>query len=251
MALMQILSAVCLSLITPPLHSENNCLIIGHRGACGYAPENTLLSFETAIKLGVDVVELDVQCCKSGELIVMHDSLIDRTTNGKGLVAELTLDELSKYRGPSDQIIPTLQQVIDLVNRRCIINIELKGPDTAKPVAELIEFYVKKKGFSHKDFFVSSFNHHELLTFHKLLPQIETGAIMEAIPVNYTAFVDDAEADCAVLCQNAINQALIDDAHQRNKKVFVYTVNTDADIKLMKKLKVDGIISNYPDRVRP
>jgi glycerophosphoryl diester phosphodiesterase len=160
------------------------------------------------------------------------------------------LDELSKYKGLSDQMIPTLEQVIDLVNRRCVINVELKGPGTAKPVSELIEAYVKHKGFSYDDFFVSSFNHHELLRFHKLLPSIKTGAIMEAIPVTYAAFVDDAEADYAVLCKDAIHQELIDDAHRRNKKVFVYTVNSQADIQAMKNLKVDGIISNFPDRVR-
>lgn len=251
MALTQILFAACFPLMFSSLLGENNCLVIGHRGACGHAPENTLLSFETAIQLGVDVVELDVRLCKSGELIVMHDALIDRTTNGKGLVSELTLEELSQYRGPSDQIIPTLEQVIDLVNQRCVINIELKGPNTAKPVSELIDSYVKNKGFSYKDFFVSSFNHPELLHFHKLAPQVKMGAIMEAIPVNYAAFVEEAQADCAVFCHDAINQDLVDDAHRRNKKVFVYTVNTKTDIQSMRDLKVDGIISNYPDRLQP
>lgn len=246
---MQILSAVCFSLMISSLQSENHCLSIGHRGACGYAPENTLLSFETAIQLGVDAIELDVQCCQSGELIVIHDARIDRTTNGQGYVSELTFEELRKYKCASDQFIPTLEEVINLVNRRCVINIELKGPNTALPVFKLLESYVKTKGFAYKDFFVSSFNHHELLYFHKLLPQVETGALMEAIPVTYAAFVDDAQADVAVLCQDAITQAFVDDAHQRNKKVFVYTVNAQADIDSMKKLKVDGIISNFPDRI--
>lgn len=127
------------------LFSKQMPLIVGHRGASGYEPENTLLSFERAIAMGVDMIELDVYVCKTGQLVVMHDDTINRTTNGKGKVMELTWDTLKKYDAGKGEHIPLLSQVFDLVNKRIIINIELKGPHTAKPVAELINYYVTNK----------------------------------------------------------------------------------------------------------
>ena len=98
-------------------------LKIGHRGARGYAPENTLKSFQKAIELGVDAVELDVQLCKSGELIVMHDDTVDRTTDGSGFVKKLKLKDLKKLDAGMGERIPTLEEVLDLVNRRVKVNI--------------------------------------------------------------------------------------------------------------------------------
>src|SRR3989344_9380836 len=121
-------------------------LKIGHRGACGYAPENTLKSFQRAIDLGVDAIELDVQLCKSGELIVMHDNTVDRTTDGSGFIKKLKLKDLKKLDAGEGERIPTLEEVLNLVDRRVKVNIELKGPKTAKPALKLIDEYIKKKG---------------------------------------------------------------------------------------------------------
>ena len=123
-------------------------LKIGHRGADGYKPENTLISFQKAIDLNVDGIELDVHLSLDGELMVIHDETIDRTTNGKGYVNKMTLQELKGFRINNNQEIPKLKEVFDLVNHQCFINIELKGIGTAKPVVDLIEEYVVEKDWN-------------------------------------------------------------------------------------------------------
>jgi glycerophosphoryl diester phosphodiesterase len=113
--------------------------IVGHRGAEGYAPENTLLSFEKAIELGCDRAELDVRLSKDGEIFVMHDAAVDRTTDGHGLVAEMTGDELKNLNCPSGQKIPTLQEAIDVCKGKIDLQIELKaGEGLAEKVNGLI-----------------------------------------------------------------------------------------------------------------
>ena len=131
-------------------------LCIGHRGAKGLLPENTLPSFEHAINVGCDWVELDVYHV-DGELLVIHDKSVERTTNGKGLVSELSFDEIRALDAGGGHSVPTLQEVIDLVDRRCRINVELKGPATAKPVSDLLSRYCLTE-WTPRDFLLSSFN---------------------------------------------------------------------------------------------
>jgi len=224
--------------------------IIGHRGACGHAPENTLASFAKALEIGVDAVELDVHLEKSGKLVVIHDERIDRVANGKGLVADKSIEELKQYDLQWGEKIPTLDEVFDLINRRCIINVELKGSSTAKPVADLIKKYVAEKGWSFEHFFVSSFNHHELFGFHQLLPEVQTGALLAGIPFHYAAFAEDIEATHVVLHFLTVNKEFINDAHLRGLQVFVFTVDDSDDMRHLLEMGVDGIISNYPDRFK-
>ncbi len=230
------------------LMSQEKILVIGHRGACGYTPENTLTSFEQALSFGVDAVELDVFLAKSGELVVIHDATLDRTTNGKGKVGDLTLREIQNYKCSDGKPVPTLAEVFDLIDRRCVVNVELKGDQTGVATAKLIQYYVEEKGWSYQDFFISSFNHHELFSFHELQPEVPTGALMEGIPFHYASFAEDIGATHVVLHLLTLNQAFVDDAHKRGLKVFVYTVNKEEDLLWVKALGVDGVISNYPDR---
>lgn len=239
--------ALVFSLVTGQIMG-GSWMIIGHRGACGYSPENTLASFSRALEIGVDAVELDVHLAKSGELVVIHDETVDRVTHGRGKVADKTLAELKGYTLEGGEKIPTLEEVFDLVNRRCIINIELKGPSTAKPVADLIRKYLAERGWSSGDFFVSSFNHHELFAFHQLLPEVRTGALLEGIPLRYAAFAEEMQATHVVLNHHTVNQEFVRDAHTRGLKVFVYTVDDPDAMKELLAMGVDGIISNYPDR---
>ena len=229
---------------------EGGIMIIGHRGASGHVPENTLASFAKALEMEADAIELDVHLAKSGELVVIHDYSVDRVSNGKGIVAHKTLAELKEYTLEQGEKIPTLDEVCDLIDKRCIINVELKGPSTAKPVAELIRKRVQEKGWSYGHFFVSSFNHHELYAFHQLLPEVQTGALLEGVPLRYAEFAEDVGATHVVLCGYSVTPAFIEDIHNRGLQIFVYTVNELKDMKLLKKMGVDGIITNYPDRGR-
>jgi glycerophosphoryl diester phosphodiesterase len=224
-------------------------LKIGHRGAMGYEPENTLLSFKKAIDLGVDMVELDVYKCKAGELVVIHDDKVDRTTNGSGHVMEKTLEELKKLDAGKGEKIPMLEEVFDLINRKVVIDIELKGEDTGEAVAVLIEKYVDEKKWSYDDFLVSSFHHIELRKFHELEPKVKIGALITGIPLKYGKFAEKIGAYSVHPSIEFIDQEFVDDCHRRNMKVFVYTVNDSDGILRMEKLGVDGIISDFPDKI--
>jgi glycerophosphoryl diester phosphodiesterase len=224
-------------------------LKIGHRGACGYEPENTLRSFQKAIDLNVDAIELDVYCCKSGELVVFHDKKLDRTTNGHGYIEEKTLTELKQLDAGKGEKIPTLDEVFQLVDRRVIINIELKGPNTAIAVAQLINRYVHQKEWTWDHFIVSSFDHYELKRFAKLCPRVKRGALIEGITIGYAKFGKQVNASAICISSDFITKEYVQDAHARGLLVFVYTVNDPDDIAIIKKLGVDGIFSNYPDRL--
>ncbi len=138
-----------------------NFSCIGHRGAKGLEPENTLRSIRRALDLGVDGVEIDVYFV-DGQLVVIHDDTLERTTNGRGRVEEQSFDYLRSLDAGKGEKIPTLCEVFETVNRRAFINIELKGRNTAMPVFELIEEYCDSKGWKKEDFLVSSFDHREL-----------------------------------------------------------------------------------------
>ena len=118
--------------------------IIAHRGASGTEPENTLRSFSRSLTMNIDAIELDVHLTKDKKLVVIHDNSVKRTTNGKGYVKNLMFKQLRELNAGLDEKIPLLEEVFDLVNKKVMIHIELKGTGTARPVAKLIEEYVKK-----------------------------------------------------------------------------------------------------------
>jgi glycerophosphoryl diester phosphodiesterase len=224
-------------------------LKIGHRGASGYEPENTLISFRKAIELKADGIELDVHLSSDGELIVIHDETIDRTTNGKGEVHQMTLHDLKKIRIDNSEEIPTLIEVLELVNRRCLINIELKGMGTAKPVNELINHYISDKKWEINDFLVSSFDWKMLEEFHLLNPKIRIGVLTEESIEDALAFAKKIKAfsihpDYQLLTKE--NVALM---HENGFGVFPWTVNSKKAIQKIKTFHVNGIISNFPDKL--
>ena len=156
-------------------------LKIGHRGAMGHEPENTLCSFQKALELGVDMIELDVYVLKTGELVVIHDDKVDRTTNGHGYVIDKSFKEIRSLDAGQGEKIPTLNEVFGLVDKKVPINVELKGEGTAIPVAKLIEQYINDKGWTEEHFLVSSFDHPELKKFKELKPNIRIGALITGI----------------------------------------------------------------------
>lgn len=224
-------------------------LKIGHRGACGYAPENTLASMQKAIELGVDGFEFDIQLSRDGIPVVIHDDSLERTTNGKGLVSDYTLAELQKFDAGNGEKIPSLTDVINFADKRCHLFIELKAENSVKPVAEIIANSVKNLDWSYEQFCVVSFNHLQLMEMRALIPEIKTGALFVGIPVNLAAIAADAGAWSINPCIHHINQELVADAHARGLKVLVWTCNEPSEIAKAKSLGVDGIFSNFPDRI--
>ena len=222
-------------------------LCIGHRGAMGYEPENTLLSIRKALALGVDWVEVDVYNVENN-LVVIHDRRLERTTNGTGYTEEQTFAYLRSLDAGKGEQIPTLSEVLETVKRQALINIELKGTNTAELVVNLIQKYIAR-GWSYADFLVSSFNHYELKKVKDYCPQIALGLLIYGLPLNYLEIAINLEAIAIIPNIDFVTTDLIQAAHQHNLKVLVYTVNDPDDLKRMRKLKVDGIFTNYPDRL--
>lgn len=224
-------------------------LNIGHRGAKGHEPENTLPSFQKALDFNVDGIELDVHVCKTGELIIIHDFTVDRTTNGSGAVSELSLFEIKALRIDDEIEIPTLEEVLDLVGKKCFINIELKGRHTAKPVSNLIEKYILEKEYSYDDFIVSSFQREELEMMFTINPNIHLGILTQAS-------VDQALEWASIFSAKAIHphfslltEENVQKAQEERFKVYTWTVNEIEDIERIKTYKVNGIITDFPERI--
>ncbi len=222
---------------------------IGHRGAKGYVIENTLESFQKAIDLEVDAIELDVHVCKSGELIVFHDFTLDRLTNVQGEVSKYTLEELKKLKIAEKYEIPTLAEVFNLVNKRCIINIELKGHNTAKPVAEIIEEYVENKNWNYSHFIVSSFQYEELATFSQLNTKIQLAVLTQASVEQAIAWATEFKATHIHPHFSLLTIDNCNFAKENGLKINTWTVNETTDIEHIKKYDIDGIISDFPDRI--
>ena len=222
---------------------------IGHRGAAGYEPENTLRSFQKAIDLGVDMIEVDVFACKSGEVVALHDPKLQRTTSGHGYVIKKSLRELKMLDAGKGERIPTLEEVFDLVNRRVKINIEIKGARSLRSVIRIVNKYVYEKGWRYDDFLVSCVTRHSLRKIFKINPQLPVGAILIYKPNRFLAFAVQINAYSVNVRFRLLNAVFVEKAHQRGLKVFAWTVNEPEDIKRMKALGVDGIFSDYPDRI--
>lgn len=223
-------------------------LIIGHRGAMGYEPENTLKSFQKALDLNVDMIEFDVHLCQSGELVIIHDETIDRTTNGKGLVVKKTLSELKRLDAGQDEKIPTLQEALDLINKKVKVNIELKGAHTAEKTLKIVQKYIKEKKWTYDDFLISSLNSLELELMQKLDNQIHLAVIIDKNPLKYIQFSRKIKAYSIHPIVKKTDQKFVNLAHQNNLKVFVWTVDPQ-EVPKMKKIGADGIFMNYPDQI--
>jgi len=220
-------------------------LFFAHRGASGEHPENTLKAIKAAIEMGADAIEIDVHRADS-ELIVIHDQWLHRTTNGTGNISDYSLSQLQQFDAGNGESIPTLWQVLQTVNASIDINIELKGEDTVPPTLAMIQRAITELGYQESQFLISSFNHHLLHQVKQQQPQLKTGALTACIPLNYAEFAAKLDAYSINIDVSFINQAYVDNAHQRGLKVYVYTVDQQQDIKRMYQMGVDGIFTNYP-----
>jgi glycerophosphoryl diester phosphodiesterase len=220
----------------------------GHRGARGHEPENTVRSVRKALELGADGIEVDVYFA-DGQLVVIHDDTLGRTTNGHGRVMKKTFAYLQSLDAGLGERIPTLAEIFDAVDRRAVINVELKDPRTAAPVAALIAEYVKREGWSFDDFLVSSFNHARIREVKQLCPDIRIGPLITKVPRGLAKFAETLSAWSLHADKHCVTSELVADAHGRGLKVFVYTINLPGEIARMKKLGVDGVFSDFPERV--
>jgi glycerophosphoryl diester phosphodiesterase len=224
-------------------------LKIGHRGAKGYEPENTLVSFQKALDLQVNAIELDVHLSADGEIIVIHDETIDRTTNGKGFVNGLSLQELKALLIDGKYEIPTLEEVFDLVSQKCFINIELKSPDATDKVVALIEKYVTKKGCKYNQFLVSSFDWNALQRVASLNDKIGIGVLTETDLDLALAFAKTIQAKSIHPYFHLLTIENTAHIQEKGFQVFPWTINEIEDIQKIKTYNVNGIITDFPDRI--
>jgi glycerophosphoryl diester phosphodiesterase len=224
-------------------------LKIGHRGARGYEPENTLIGFHKAIDLQVDLIELDVHLSADGELMVIHDETVDRTTNGKGAVNQFSVLELKQFKIEKGQHIPTLSEVLNLINQKCEVNIELKSYETADKVVDLIENFIAEKHWNYNQFIVSSFDWNALQQVVFLNSAIRIGVLTEEkldLALAFAKFIQARSIHPDYHLLTAENTAKL---QEKGFQVFPWTVNEPEDIKKIKSFNVNGIISDFPDRI--
>lgn len=222
-------------------------LCIGHRGAMGYEPENTLRSITRAIELGADWVEIDVYNVE-GRLVVFHDDTLERCTNGQGSIQSSSLTYLRSLDAGRGEQIPFLEEVFALINKRVGVNVELKGTDTCTVVASFLQQQVQH-GWKNAHLLVSSFDYSQLRQFKKLAPEIHVGVLIDNDVESAMHLADEIFALSVNPPLSKADKVLLERIHNAGRKAFVYTVNEVEDIERMRRVGVDGIFTNYPDRV--
>jgi glycerophosphoryl diester phosphodiesterase len=237
---------ICLSLLSCDMKKP---LIIGHRGAMGHETENTLPSIQKAMDLGVDMIEIDVFKLKSGEVVVFHDDTVDRLTNGPGSIEGYNIIELKKLIVNGGHQIPILQDVLKLIDNKVALNIELKGAGTADRVNFIMNYYINKKNWSPENFIISSFNWDELKEMRKLNPDVAIAVLTEENPIDAIPMAKELQAVAINPYFKKLDLDVANQIHDAGFKIYTWTVNEPEDIDAMKKLAVDGIITNFPERV--
>ena len=194
--------------------------------------------------MGCPWIELDVHAVE-GELLVIHDDELARTTNGHGRVSTSSLQYLRSLDAGMGERIPMLNEVLDITDRRCGINIELKGQNTAEPVNRFLSD-ASRRGWQRNQFIISSFDHRELALADPAFPR----GVLFREQADYLLMTRALNAHSLNLALRLVDQETVDAAHMENLKVYVFTVNDPGDIKHMKDIGVDGVFSYYPDRVK-
>ena len=232
-----------------------NTLVWAHRGASGYAPENTLEAFQKAIDLKADGIELDVQMTKDGQLVIIHDETVDRVSDGSGWVKDFTYDEIKKlnvnktFPQYGRVQIPTLEEVYQIVKDTNLqINVELKnGIVFYDKLEERVLELTKKMGLQERVIY-SSFNHYSVMKLKKLNPSVQAGFLYEDGYLDMPEYASrhGVEALHPAL-YNLQYPNFIQDCKRRGIKVRVWTVNEREDMKMICDHGLNAMITNYPD----
>lgn len=219
--------------------------IVGHRGACGYAPENTLRSFAKAIELGCDRAELDVHVSLDQVPVVIHDDTVERTTNGKGLVSSLTVSQLKALDAREGEKIPTLCEVMDLCRKKIGLQIELKGKASPPLVADLVQ-----KDWGLDGLVITSFDLSLLTQFAALLPAVPLGLLNKDGRCDMIA--TGQENRHAWICPrfDIVTSDLVTKAHDKGLRVYAYHVNKSELARALFGWGTDAIGTDFPDVVR-
>ena len=216
-------------------------IIIAHRGASEYEPENTFLSYEKAIEMGAQMIEFDVRLSLDNKLISIHDGKVNRTTNGTGKVKDKTAKELKELDAGNGNEIPMIEDIFSRYAKKTKFVIELKDYYTEEPVLELI-----KKYNSIDDVYIVSFSKRILKNVKNLEPKITTGLI-KFLPTNISRDCKYCGAEIVAVFKYFINKEMVEQTNKQGLKLFACTVNDPAQCKKFKKLGLTGVVTNKPD----
>ena len=236
---------------------------VAHRGASAYAPENTIAAFDKAVEMKADYIEIDVQRSKDGKLVVIHDTTVDRTTDGSGKVGNLTFKELRNLDAGSwkgEQFtgaqIPTFDEILDRYHGKIGILIELKAPELYPGIEENIAKKLKERNLDkpqNEKIIVQSFNHNSMKKMNELLPKVPIGVLTsssadttEQALQEFSTYADYFNPSYGIVTPDLVNQV-----HSLGMKIGSWTVRSQEAADFLLDVGVDAIITDYPDYVDP
>ncbi|QEN08009.1 glycerophosphodiester phosphodiesterase [Oceanispirochaeta crateris] len=230
-------------------------IVFAHRGASAYAPQNTVPSFKMALAMKAQGIELDVQLSSDGVPVIIHDFMLDKTTDLSGFVHTHSWQELRKadaglwfgeeYR---ETRIPSLEEVLALIPKDVLLNVEIKSITSLnQPVARIVSQVLNQE--KDRNLIVSSFNHPILKDFQLLSPEVKIGILTANDFINFPAYVESSGIRPYSIHPEAsyLSYQSIEDYHKRGWKVMTYTINSTTQSRMVESLGADGIFSDYPD----
>jgi glycerophosphoryl diester phosphodiesterase len=224
--------------------------IVGHRGASGHAPENTLASFALAAEMGADMVECDVHLSADGIPVVIHDDALERTTDGRGPVTAHTLAQLKTLDAGRGERIPTLDELLAWCRDRVPLSIEIKnGPIYHQGLPDQVVELLRKHRMVERAT-VISFDHFALRRAKELEPRLAVGTLFAARPIDGPAIARAAGADALLPHWAFATREVVEPAHAAGLAVSVWTVNEESALRAVVEAGVDAIATDYPDRMR-
>ncbi|MFL2105739.1 glycerophosphodiester phosphodiesterase [Desemzia sp. FAM 23991] len=234
-------------------------LNFAHRGFSGKYPENTMLAFQKAFEIGIDGIELDIQLTKDQELVVIHDTTVNRTTNGKGYVKDMTLNDIRQLNAANKftniskkELIPTLEEYLEWArDKQLVTNIELKTnvfeyPGIEEKVVDLVQKYNVKDSI-----LFSSFNHYTIQKIKELDPKLKCGLLSADWIVDFGKYTRDLGVECVhpgfFMLQNS---SVLENIKDNHLEINTWTVNQEEHMRPLIEAGVTSIITNYPNLLK-
>ena len=228
-------------------NDQSHFLCIAHRGASGHEPGNTIPAIKKALELGARAIEIDIHFIQN-ELLVTHDTVIHDPLKGTIDITRCSFEQIRTINVGKGQTIPTLEEVLTVVNASAYINLELKGRGTARPVCELISQLVKERQWPENRFVLSSFDIGELEIARSITPDISIGILFDRKDVDFVRLTARVRALFIGVALEIIEPSLIRNAHDNNLKVLVFTVNGRENINRIKSMGADGVFTDFPEQ---
>ena len=218
----------------------------------GHVLENTIESVQKANELNVDGIELDVFKSKTGELVVYHDPFLSRLSNSNAFIEQISLDSIKKIELIGGYFIPTLKEIVDIIPEKIFLNIELKGQDTSFETNKIITNYLKKYNFPASKFIISSFRWDELKKIRSINKDTPIAILVDSLNKIDDAIKLAKQINAVALNPNKefITKEIVNKIQSKNIKVYPYTINTPRNIRKMRSMGVDAIITDYPERIK-